>query len=118
MALVYLNAAMLIYVTYHKPFDRRARNLTELMNECTIFVSTESMLFYTDLLDVQGQNHAGWFIVGFFLMNITINLLIVLYTTCGVLRRNTVRAWRHTRHKCLSRASVHSPEAAPAEVLV
>ena len=41
------------------PFESKTRNWTEIMNEFTIFISTESMLFYTELLDIEGKDYAG-----------------------------------------------------------
>ena len=59
MALIYLNGAIMIYLIFHMPFESKTRNWTEIMNEFTIFISTESMLFYTELLDIEGKDYAG-----------------------------------------------------------
>lgn len=69
----------MIYLTFHLPYESKTRNWNEIMNEFTIFISTESMLFYTELLDIEGKGYAGWFVVILFLINMIINLLVVFY---------------------------------------
>ena len=52
------------------------------------------MLFYTNLLDIDGQNYAGWFIVCFFLVNMTINLLLVFINTFRLIRLKCIKQYR------------------------
>ena len=54
--LVYLNLFCLAYVVKHRPFLTKSRNNTEIINEITIAVTTESMLFYTGIVDPNEQN--------------------------------------------------------------
>ena len=50
--LTYLNGSILIYLTYHLPYETEFRNWNEIINECTVFISTESMLLYTTILAI------------------------------------------------------------------
>ena len=60
------------------------------MNEITIFISTEAMLFYTNVFNITGQDYTGWTVVTMFLINMSINLIIVFYKTF----RLTMLKWR------------------------
>ena len=51
MCLVYLNLFCLAYTAYHNPFSSKQRNTIEIFNEITIALTTESMLFYTGIVD-------------------------------------------------------------------
>ena len=51
LSLVYLNCAITFYITACKPYEVKRRNHLELFNEATILLMTESMIFYTDMLD-------------------------------------------------------------------
>lgn len=57
------------------------RNYIEIMNECTVFISTESMLLYTNICDMDQQIYVGWFNVGMLTLNMIVNILIVVYKT-------------------------------------
>ena len=77
LMLVYLNLFCLAYVIWHQPFSTKQRNLTEIFNEVTIAITTESMLFYTGIVDPFTQNWIGWASVTLFALNMVVNLLIV-----------------------------------------
>ena len=58
--LCYLQFAAAIYAFKYKPFVGRLSINTELVNEITILVATESLLMYTNIIDPDTQNKAAW----------------------------------------------------------
>ena len=51
MACIYVNNFCCVYLVWHRPYITRQRNFNEIMNEVTIVISTEAMLFYTDICE-------------------------------------------------------------------
>jgi hypothetical protein len=84
--LVYTQFASTIYVYKYKPFIGKLQLYTELVNEITIFVATESMLFYTNILLPDIQNRVGWISFTLFVMQVLINVnKMVILTTQRVI---------------------------------
>ena len=52
-----------------------------MINEITIIVATENMLYYTDLLTPVQQDKAGWISLGIFVFQIGVNFLKMVYVS-------------------------------------
>ena len=103
LMLTYLNLFCFAYVVQHRPFLTKQRNQTEILNELSVSITTESMLFYTGLLDPDTQNRIGWASVALFCATLIINFLVVQY---NILRKiyfimlGKYKRWIHSKeHK-------------------
>ena len=81
LTLMYLNCIVTFYTAAAQPYETKARNYSELYNEITILTMTECMILYTDILEPEQQSMIGYMSIVFFLMNLTVNLVIVIYKT-------------------------------------
>lgn len=70
-----------------------------MLNEFTILIATEAMLFYTNLLDPHNQSNAGWVSVVIFLINLTINLSIVGYKTIRLIKLVMIKHYRRFQRR-------------------
>ena len=59
---------------WHKPYNSRSRNYNEILNEITISLSTEALIFYTAVIGPWEQNVIGWAVVGLFLVTMVLNV--------------------------------------------
>jgi hypothetical protein len=79
MAVIYISLFMNMYQFSVRPFEVQSKNNLENFNETIIFTVTFSVILFTDYLDVDQQNMAGWATISFVALNILVNLVTMLY---------------------------------------
>ena len=70
---------MNIYQFNVQPFEVKSKNNLENFNETIIFSVTFLVMLFTDYLDVNQQDMAGWASISLVALNILINLGTMLY---------------------------------------
>ena len=63
-----------------KPFHKTA-NRKEVLNEVSILICTETMLFYTLITEPQTQFDIGWFSIAVFCVALIINFVQMMLVT-------------------------------------
>ena len=78
---------MIIYIQWYKPFDERGNNLIETFNEVTIITLTYFLFCFTDFVpEPETRNDLGTYYNSITYFNITVHILIMLFSTFQKLR--------------------------------
>ena len=67
-----------MYLINFKPFLGRKTNRLEFMNEVSVLMTTESLLFYTPMINPKGQNMVGWIVVVSMAISLFVNLIVII----------------------------------------
>ena len=59
------------------PYSHPYKNYNEILNEITIVIFTEAMIFYTDILGPIEQELIGWNIIILFFIIMSLNMIYV-----------------------------------------
>lgn len=71
-----------MYVTYIRPFTKRAKNNLENFNEYFIYDCCIQLMMFTNWLDnVQVQSDVGFVLIGITILVVFVNLAIILWNT-------------------------------------
>ena len=77
---VFSSLAMLMYLFWVQPMETPLLNFTEIYNELTFLFCIYFTFLFTDYTEDASQKETyGWGFIALVLLNITVNLLIVVY---------------------------------------
>ena len=78
LIIIYLNLFMNVYQVCVRPFEAPSKNNLENFNETTIFCVTFFVVLFTDYLNIEQQNNAGWATISLVILNILVNLVLLV----------------------------------------
>jgi hypothetical protein len=79
-----------MYLVHSMPFETKARNIIELLNELTILIASYLLIPFTDLVDdIHAKYLFGWLLIFLTIFNMLINFVIVTIQTINALRNNS-----------------------------
>lgn len=79
---LFSNLFSLLYITSCRPLDSQGANRLEILNQGSNVILTVNLLVFLDSsLLPQTKIFCGWIFIGIFSLNITINLIYLIYET-------------------------------------
>ena len=78
LMIIYLNLFFNIYQVGVRPFEVPSKNNLENFNETIIFCVTFFVMLFTEYLNIEQQNIAGWATIGLVSLNILVNLITMV----------------------------------------
>lgn len=79
---LFSNLFSLLYITSCRPLDSQGANRLEILNQGSNVILTVNLLVFLDSsLLPQMKIFCGWIFIGIFSLNITINLIYLIYET-------------------------------------
>lgn len=89
---------MIIYLSTVKPFESRFLNRLEIFNECIVLIASYHLFIFTKFTsDPNTQYQVGWSFIGFALICIASNMLILLAGGFMNVKRHLMRLIRRIK---------------------
>jgi hypothetical protein len=65
------------------PFDKKASNLVEIVNEGCILIVSLSLIIFTDYVsDAELKEQMGWNLIAFTVLQVVVNLTMIIIAFC------------------------------------
>ena len=103
--LICLNCSTLMYLINFKPFLGRTTNRLEFINEVSVLIATESLLFYTPIIIPTGQTIVGWLIIGSMFLSLLINMSIFFIESFRLVKLKIIKTYKILMFKRTSNSS-------------
>jgi hypothetical protein len=95
MAQVLMSLFQLCYLVRVRPFTEPQDNVLDIFNECSILLILTSLLpFAAGTDNVLAVYNFGYLVIGLFLFNIAVNILLLLRTNILIINQRLLRPLR------------------------